>query len=601
MNQMNGVNPPKRESGSKKFWRIVLGSMLGFFLSSIVLSILSLIFFFGIIASVSTSPTPSISDNSILKLSFNTEIAERGEENPFENTAFENISNSPVGLDDIIKSIDHATTDPKIKGISLELSTVIANMSTLQEIYTALERFKASGKFIYAYGDYYTQKGYYISTAADKIYLNRLGAVDFKGIAFKTMFFKGLLEKLNVDVQVVRHGEFKSAVEPFILDKMSEANREQMSVLASDMWGVIVNQISKARNISVDSLNIIADNLLANDAKTTLSLRMIDSIGYYSTYENSLRTLLNIKSDKKINYVTVNDYRKGISYTSKENDIAIIYAVGDIVDGEGDETNIGSVSFCKELRKAYTNDKVKAIVIRVNSPGGSALASEAIWNEIELAKKSGKIVVTSMGDYAASGGYYISCNSDAIVAQPTTLTGSIGVFGMIPSVQNMLKKKLGITFDVVKTNQHSDYETGRLMDEFELAKIKVSIEEIYSLFVSRVATGRGLTTEQVDKIGQGRVWTGVRGVDLGLVDKLGDLQVAIATAAELAKITDYGIVIYPSQTNWFEKFFNTKSQAKMEIAMKEQFGEFYFAFDAMKDILNLKGVQARLPMVIEVN
>ena len=240
-------------------------------------------------------------------------------------------------------------------------------------------------------------------------------------------------------------------------------------------------------------------------------------------------------------------------------------------------------------------------MIRVNSPGGSALASEAIWNEIELAKKSGKIVVTSMGDYAASGGYYISCNSDAIVAQPTTLTGSIGVFGLIPSVQNMLKNKLGITFDVVKTNQHSDYETGRLLDEFELAKIKVSIEEIYSLFVSRVAIGRGLTNEQVDKIGQGRVWSGVRAVELGLVDKLGDLQVAIATAAELAKITDYGIVIYPAQTNWFEKFFNTKSQAKMEIAMKEQFGELYFAFDAMKDILNLKGVQARLPMVIEVN
>jgi len=504
-------------------------------------------------------------------------------------------------LDDIIKSIDHATTDPKIKGISLELSTVMANMSTLQEIYTALERFKASGKFIYAYGDYYTQKGYYISTVADKIYLNRLGAVDFKGIAFKTMFFKGLLEKLNVDVQVVRHGDFKSAVEPFIMDKMSEANREQMSVLSSDMWGVIVNQISKARKISIDSLNIIADNLLANDAQTTLSLRMIDSIGYYSTYENTLRNLLSIESDKKINYVTVNDYRKGITQTSKENNIAIVYAVGDIVDGEGDETNIGSVTFCKELRKAYTNDKVKAIVIRVNSPGGSALASEAIWNEIELAKKSGKIVVTSMGDYAASGGYYISCNSDAIVAQPTTLTGSIGVFGLIPSVQNMLKNKLGITFDVVKTNQHSDYETGRLLDEFELAKIKVSIEEIYSLFVSRVAIGRGLTNEQVDKIGQGRVWSGVRAVELGLVDKLGDLQVAIATAAELAKITDYGIVIYPAQTNWFEKFFNTKSQAKMEIAMKEQFGELYFAFDAMKDILNLKGVQARLPMVIEVN
>lgn len=601
MNQMIGVNPPRRESGSRKFWRIVLGSMLGFFLSSIVLSILSLVFFFGIIASISTSPTPSISDNSILKLSFNTPIVERGEENPFENTAFENITNSPVGLDDIIKSIDHASTDPKIKGISLELSTVMASMATLQEIYNALERFKESGKFIYAYGDYYTQKGYFISTIADQIYLNRLGAVDFKGLAFKTMFFKGLLNKLEVDVQVVRHGEFKSAIEPFILDKMSEANREQMSVLSKDFWNVMVHQISKSRKISVDSLNIIADNLLSINAATTLSLKMVDSIGYYSTYENTLRNLLDIKSDKKINYVAVSDYKKGISSVSKENNIAIVYAVGDIVDGEGDETNIGSVTFCKELRKAYTNDNVKAIVIRVNSPGGSALASEAIWNEIELAKKAGKIIVTSMGDYAASGGYYISCNSDVIVAQPTTLTGSIGVFGLIPSVQNMLKNKLGITFDVVKTNQHADYDTGRLLDEYELAQIKINIEEIYSLFVNRVAQGRGLTFEDVDKMGQGRVWSGVRGLELGLVDKLGDLQVAIATAADLAKITDYGIVIYPAQTNWFEKMFNTKSQSKMQQSLKAEFGELYFAFDAMKEILHMKGIQARLPMIIEVN
>ncbi|HPE41206.1 MAG TPA: signal peptide peptidase SppA [Bacteroidales bacterium] len=601
MNQMIGVNPPRRESGSRKFWRIVLGSMLGFFLSSIVLSILSLVFFFGIVASISSSPTPSVSDNSILKLSFSTAIAERGEENPFENTAFENFSNSNVGLDDIIKSIDHAATNPKIKGISLELSTVMASMATLEEIYMALERFKESGKFIYAYGDFYTQKGYFISTVADKIYLNRLGSVDFKGIAFKTMFFKGLLEKLNVDVQVVRHGTFKSAVEPFILDKMSEANREQITSLSKDMWSVIVNQISKARKISVDSLNIIADNLLSNTAETSLSLRMVDSIGYYSTYENTLRNMLELKSDKKINYISVNDYRKGISHVKKENNIAIVYAVGDIVDGAGDETNIGSVTFCKELRKAYTNDKVKAIVIRVNSPGGSALASEAIWNEIELAKKSGKIIVTSMGDYAASGGYYISCNSDAIIAQPTTLTGSIGVFGLIPSVQNMLKNKLGITFDVVSTNQHSDYDTGRLLNEFELNKIKVTIEDVYSLFINRVAVGRGLSVEDVDKIGEGRVWSGVRAVELGLVDQLGDLKVAIAKAAELAKITDYGILEYPSRSNWFDKMFNTSREAKMQIALKEQFGELYFAFDAMKDILHLKGVQARLPLVIDIN
>ena len=239
-------------------------------------------------------------------------------------------------------------------------------------------------------------------------------------------------------------------------------------------------------------------------------------------------------------------------------------------------------------------------MIRVNSPGGSALASEAIWNEIELAKKAGKIVVTSMGDYAASGGYYISCNSDAIVAQPSTLTGSIGVFGLIPSAQKMLKNKLGITFDVVQTNAHSDYDTGRLMDEFELSKLKFTVEEIYSVFLKRVAIGRGLTTEAVDKIGQGRVWSGSRAVELGLVDKLGDLNVAIATAAELAKLTDYGIVIYPAQVNWIEKIFNTKSNSKMEMALQERFGEFYFAFDGIRNVMDSKGVQARLPMTIDV-
>ena len=600
MNQMPGFNTPKRESGSRKFWRIVLGSMLGFFISSIVLSILSLIFFFGIIASVTTSSVPSIADNSILKLSLNTIIEERGEENPFENTAFQNFANSPVGLDDIINCIDNAATDPKIKGISLEVSTIQAGMGTLQEIYNALSRFKESGKFIYAYGDYYTQKGYYLSTVADQIFINKLGSIDFKGMALKTMFFKGLLEKLEVDVQVVRHGEFKSAVEPFILDKMSEANREQMTVLASDIWNVLVSQVSVSRGISVDTLQLIANQLLCENAAACLKYNMIDSISYYSTYENALRNLIQIKTDKKINYVSVSEYRKSITTTTNETNIAVVYAVGDIIDGEGDENSIGSITFCKELRKAYTNDKVKAIVIRINSPGGSALASEAIWNEIELAKKAGKIIVTSMGDYAASGGYYIACNSDAIVAQPTTLTGSIGVFGLIPSVQKMLQNKLGITYDVVKTNEHADYDSGRLLNEYELAKIKISIEEIYELFTQRVATGRKMKIEEVYKIGEGRVWTGFRAKEIGLVDKLGGLDVAIATAAELAKITNYGILIYPSQPNWFEKMFGNQNKTSMKQALGEEFGELYFAFDAMKSILRMKGVQARIPMSIEM-
>lgn len=600
MNQITGLNIPKRESGSRKFWRIVFASMLGFMISSIVLSILSLIFFFGIVASISTSTVTPISDNSILKLSLNSGIAERGQENPFENTAFKNFSNTPTGLDDIIQSIDKATTDPKIKGISLEVSTIEAGLGTLQEIYNALTRFKESGKFIYAYGDYFSQKGYYLSTVADKIFINKLGNIDFKGLALKTMFFKGLLEKLDIEVQVVRHGEFKSAVEPFILDKMSESNRTQMTVLATDIWRVIISQVSKSRGISIDSLQLIASQLLCENAVSCVNLKMVDSISYYTAYENSLRELIQIKANQKINYVAISDYKKGITQTSKENNIAIVYAVGDIIDGEGDETTIGAVTFCKELRKAYTDDKVKAIVIRINSPGGSALASEAIWNEIELAKKSDKIIVTSMGDYAASGGYYIACNSDVIVAQPSTLTGSIGVFGMIPNLQKMLQNKLGITFDVVKTNEHADAYSGRLLNDYELAKIKISIEEIYSLFTQRVATGRKMSVADVDKIGQGRVWTGYSAIEIGLVDKIGDLNVAIATAAELAKITDYGIVIYPAQPNFFEKLFGNNNKTSMKQALTEEFGELYFAFDSMNAILRMKGIQARIPMSIEI-
>ncbi|MDD3645275.1 MAG: signal peptide peptidase SppA, partial [Bacteroidales bacterium] len=529
MNYYNNQRVPAPESGSRKFWRIVFGSMVGFLLSSIVMFILSIIFMISIIASVATSSTPAVPSNSILRIELSGLIAERGEKNPFEDTGFAEFTKANLGLDDILKSIDKAATDPKIKAISIEGGVANTGLASVQEIYSALERFKESGKKVYAYSDYYSQKGYLLASVADQIYLNPLGMIDFKGIAMRTVFFKGLLDKMEIDVQVIRHGTFKSAVEPFILDKMSEANAEQMSLIANQLWSVMTEKIGEKRGISIDSLNYIANRLLCFEADQCQSLGMIDNLVYHSEYEDHLRIILEVEKDKKVNYISLNEYKKQVSSRQRASEkIAVIYAFGDIVDGDGTGQNIGSKSLCKEIRKAYTQDDVKAIVLRVNSPGGSAMASEAIWNEIESAKKAGKVVVTSMGDYAASGGYYISCNSDWIVAQPTTLTGSIGVFGIVPSLQKMMKNKLGITYDVVKSNDYADFATGRLMDPYELEKLQTSVEHVYSLFTQRVAQGRGLDQSYVDEIGEGRVWSGIAAIENKLVDQLGNIDDAIA-------------------------------------------------------------------------
>jgi protease-4 len=383
---------------------------------------------------------------------------------------------------------------------------------------------------------------------------------------------------------------------------MSEANAEQMSLIANQLWSVITEKIAEKRGISVDSLNQIANKLLCFEADQCQSLGMIDNLVYHSEYEDHLRVILEIGKDKKVNYISLNKYKKQITTRQRASEnIAVIYAFGDIVDGDGTGQNIGSKSLCKEIRKAYTQDDVKAIVLRVNSPGGSAMASEAIWNEIESAKKAGKVVVTSMGDYAASGGYYISCNSDWIVAQPTTLTGSIGVFGIVPSLQKMMKNKLGITYDVVKSNDYADFATGRLMDTYELEKLQTSVEHVYSLFTQRVAEGRGLDQSYVDEIGEGRVWSGIAAIENKLVDQLGNIDDAIAKAAELAELTDYGIIEYPAPVNFLDKFFKQNNQTKIEMLLKERFGELYFAFDSMRYVTEMNGVQARIPVSITID
>lgn len=598
--EQNNSSYGKSETRSRKFWRVVFGSMLGFFFSMILVSILYMVMLISMIGTLASASkeTTTIKNNSVLQLNLNQSVAERVIETPFDKF---NTYNAQIGLNDILACIKNAATDPKIKGIYLNSATVGASPASVKEIHDALVEFKKYGKFIYAYSDVLAQNGYYLASVADKIILNPAGSLDFKGYAFQVMFYKGLIDKLDVDVQILRHGQFKSAVEPYMLDKMSEANREQLTVLSNSLWKVFVDDISAARKIPADSLNAIAENLLCATPEDALRLKMVDQLGYPGDMEKLLKSKLNVGEDDDINFVSINKYKKSIIENTKAAaKIAVVYAVGEISDGKGDNSRgIYSESFIKEFKKAYKDNDVKAIVLRINSPGGSALASENIWREIENAKKAGKIVVTSMGDYAASGGYYIACNSNYIIAQPNTLTGSIGVFGMIPSFQNLLKNKLGITVDVVKTNQHADYGTGlRPLDEIEMSTIQTSIEQIYSTFTKRVADGRKMTVAQVDSIGQGRVWAGVDALNLGLVDKLGNIDDAIAKAAELAKISNYSIVYYPKQKDWFTLLFSNDDE--LEAALKTKLGSLYFTYEGIDHVLNQKGIQARIPMEITI-
>ena len=589
----------KTESRSRKFWRIVLGSMVGFVLATIIISVFYILLTLGVIASLGTKDKTTVENNSVLKLNLSQPISERAVDMPFDMSRY-GYSNQ-MGLNDILAVIKHAAGDSKIKGIYLNASNAAASPASLKEIHDALVEFKKSGKFIYAYSDNYYQNGYYLATVADSVLLNPTGSVDLRGYAFQVMFYKGLLDKFNVDVQVVRHGQFKSAVEPYMLDKMSEANRTQLEVLANTLWATISSDIAAARQISLDSVNAITNQLSGYLAQEALSHKLVDRLAYPSDAEASLRKRLNINEDDDIHFVTVDKYKTSIPDTKSQKDrIAVVYAVGSIYDGKGDESkNIYSDNFIKTFRKAYKSDKVKAIVLRVNSPGGSALASENIWHEIEAAKKAGKIVVTSMGDYAASGGYYISCNSDYIIAQPNTITGSIGVFGMIPSFQNALKSNLGITIDVAKTHEHSDFGTGmRTLDQAELDIMQHSIEDIYGTFMQRVANGRKMTVEQVDSIGQGRVWAGADAIKIGLVDKLGSLDDAIDKAAELANITHYSIEYYPKQQSFFELLFNNMNDTESRLASR--LGHLYFTYQGLESILRMEGVQARMPFELEI-
>jgi protease IV len=590
----------------KTFFGSMLGSFLGAIIGLVIIFFIIIGMFVGLMKSIKTKEVQSISGNSILEIRLNHTILERTRENPFN---FDFDDNTPVretaGLDDIVASIRHAAIDSKIKGIYLNLGDIPTGISTLQTIRKELQDFKTvSGKFVIAYGIGYTQKSYYLASVADKVYLYPEGEILLKGISAEIMFYKKALDKLGIQVQVFRHGRFKSFVEPYILDKMSPDNKLQLRGLLSSLWVNMLGDIADSRHLTVGAINEMADSLSISSAKEALKYKLVDSLLYPDQVQEQLKNMSLIAGDKKEgknNFVGLDEYRRSFStYKYSAKKIAVIYASGDIIEGEGDDETIGSARISKAIKDARLDPEVKAIVLRVNSPGGDGIASDVIWREVELAKKE-KPVVVSMGDYAASGGYYISCAASEIVAEPTTITGSIGVFGLLPNAKELLEDKLGITTDTVSTNSHSAAPSlAYPLETKESMVLQNAIEDFYHTFLTRVAEGRNMTVANVDSIGQGRVWSGAQALKIGLVDTLGSLKVAIKIAARKAGLFEYSIEELPRQLNPLHKFLSGISSESGQAFLKSMLGDAYKPIDDISKLQNIKGVQARIAYDINI-
>jgi protease-4 len=596
-------NYPVIHSTMKNFLLYTLATITGIFITSILFFIITIAGLSAIVAS-GDKPVP-LSKKTVLILKAGVPIPDRGNPNPWSGFDYINMSFAPTpGLNDILNNIKKAAADKKITGILIENGLLSSGWATTDEIRNALQKFRESGKFIISYTDYVlTQQGYFLSTAADKIYLNPGAMIDFKGLSGEVMFYKKALDKIGVDVQVIRHGKFKGAVEPFILDQLSKENKEQIKDYIGSIWSHVVSDVSESRNIPVDQVNKLADNLVANSAEDALQNKLVDGLIYRDVLIDTLKSLSGISKDDDVNFISMSKYNKipdPDRVISSQNKIAVIYAEGTIVMGKGNETNIGGILYAEIVRKQRLDSNIKAIVLRVNSPGGSAIASDIMWRELELASKV-KPVIVSMGNYAASGGYYISAPGTKIYASPVTISGSIGVFGMIPNAGNLFKDKLGITTETVNTNSHSDFPSVfRPMNSYEQQVMQKSIENIYSDFVSKVSECRKMRISSVDSIGQGRVWSGKRAKELGLIDEMGGLGDAIKGAAELAGIDKYSIREYPVLEEPFAKILSgLTGEIRIRILEKE-LGEYARYYSEIKELAALSGIQARLPYFIEI-
>jgi len=591
----------------KIFWKAFFASLLAIVAASILLILLLI----GTISALTSfkDQIVTIKSQSLLMLKLDGRIVERKSNNPFEDLELPGIKMSnTTGLNQILGCIEKAKTDDRIKGIYMELSEINAGYATVEEIRNALIDFRKSGKFIYTYADMISQKAYYLATTSDSLMLNPMGMFDFRGLNAEHTFFKKAMDKFGIEMQVVRgkNNKFKSAVEPYLFDKMSDASREQTTVYLKSIWNHVLNGISERRGIPVDSLNSYADGVMTfQKADKALKHKFFDNLKYKDQVLSDFRKLTGLGANDEIPVVSVVEYDKvpktlGTGGLARDR-IAIVYAEGEIDGGSDGPYQIDSKEVSKGIREARTDSAVKAIVIRVNSPGGSAYGSEVIWREVILAQKV-KPVIVSMGDYAASGGYYIACGADAILANPTTITGSIGVFGTIPNLSGLLTDKIGITFDNVSTNQHSDMPSiTRKMTPFERNLMQTYVESTYDTFISHVADGRKKTTTFVDSIGQGRVWSGENGKLIGLVDEFGGLNDAVKLAAAKAKIQHYRIKELPKQKDTFEELMKSFSTKMQNSILQSKLGETYHLWENFSREVHANGIYARMPYNLEIN
>lgn len=590
----------------KDFIKNVLATMVGMFGFFIVMGVIGMMSIIGMIASGNAAQ--NVEKNSVFVLNLSGTISEQGSENPLSMFTGDNSLNS--GLNDILSSIKKAKANDDIKGIYIEAGALAANYATLQEIRNALADFRKSGKWIVAYGDFYTQGAYYVASVADKVYINPKGIVDWHGIGAQTMFYKDFMAKFGVKWEVVKVGTFKSATETFTEEKMSDANRLQTQTFIDGTWRNVCDAVSKSRGISVDSLNSYADSYLALQATETLmKAKMVDGMMYGDQVKDAVKKMMKLEKDDDIAQLTLNDMLNVKDGKVEGSEIAVYYAEGDIVQDPkaatifGNNNYIASRKVCKDLEDLMNDDDVKAVVVRINSGGGDAYASEQMWHQMSELRKV-KPVVVSMGDYAASGAYYMSAPASWIVAQPNTLTGSIGIFAVIPDLSGLVTTKLGVRFDEVKTNRNSTF--GNLMarpfNAEEKAMLQASVNRGYSLFRQRVAEGRRLPVESVEKIAQGRVWLATDALNIKLVDQLGGIDDAVKKAAQLAKLKDYYTSDYPAAASWMDAMLNSMSSSGtyLDEQLRQTLGDFYQPFTMLRSIDKREAIQARIPYAISI-
>jgi protease IV len=591
----------------REFFKMMLASMVGFVIAMFIFSMIMIIM---LAAAISLAPGDEVQvpDKALLHVKLDMPIQERVTNSPFDALAFMG-ETRPLGLNQIVRNIERAAKDDRIKGIYLEMGMMQTGMATLEEIRNALITFRASGKPVIAYGDQVSQSAYYLATSASEIYVNPLGMIDFSGLSAQVAFVKGLSAKLKVEMQIIRpaNNTYKSAVEPFILDRMSEANREQTGRYLQSGWDHMLKGIEQERGLGIVRLNEMADSLIAFKPARAVAYGLIDGTMYQDELNDSLKAILGNDQKKGpttislAKYIKADDKEKHKGEKKGDERIAIVYATGNIVMGDAEEMVISATHISKTIRKAREDKKVKAIVLRVNSPGGDGLASEIIWREVALAVKE-KPVVVSMGDYAASGGYYIACAATTIVAQPNTLTGSIGVFGVIPNMQKLFSEHLGITFEEVNTNKNSNLgNVMRPLSPYEYTMLQGYVDDFYGHFISRVAEGRKLSLAGVDSIAQGRVWSGADAVKIGLVDEIGGLEDAVKIAAGEAGLKSWSVVEWPAQTDPLTRMFRQLSgESSMQATLRKQLGTNYALIEMLTSFGEMRGIQARIPFIMTI-